>query len=187
MTNATTARIPDATLIDTILERVGQSLEAIMGCGLGHEGLTVTREKARPAGKGMIHVSFRLGFRHDGGATLHGALLVPLPEAITMACLLLMLPEEAVASRRSEAALDPSLKDAMFEIANLVGSACNAALAALGAAGWSACSEGCQGVRADVRPAFPYAEGGELVVGRATTSLAPFPPFELILIVPPLG
>lgn len=187
MTNATSARIQDSTLIGTILERVGQSLEAIMGCDLGQSALTVARERTRPAGKATVHISFKLGFSHDGGRTLHGALLVPLPEAITMACFLLMMPEDAVASRRAELTLDPSLKDAMLEIGNLIGSAGNTALAALGAAGWSVRSEGCQGVRADVRPAFPYAEGDELVVGRVTARLAPFPPFELILMLPPLG
>src|SRR5262245_43616657 len=119
MTNATSARIPDTTLIGSILERVGQSLEAIMGTGLGHDGLTVTRERSRPAGRGTIHISFKLGFSRDDGSTLHGALLVPLPEAITMACFLLMLPEEAMTSRRSEVTLDPSLKDAMLEIGDM--------------------------------------------------------------------
>jgi hypothetical protein len=187
MTHATSARIQDALLIGTILERVAQSLEAIMGCDLVRSGLTVGRERTRPAGKATIHISFKLGLCQDGGRTLHGALLLPLPEAITMACFLLMMPEDAVLSRRHELSLDPSLKQAMLEIGNLIGSASTTAMAYLGAAGWSVSSEGCQGVRPGVRPAFPYEEGDELVVGRVTARLVPFPPFELILMVPPLG
>ena len=48
-------------------------------------------------------------------------------------------------------------------------------------------SEGCQGVRADVRPAFPYEEGSELIVARVGACFDPFPPFELILMLPPVG
>jgi len=187
MPHAPRARIQDSALIGTILEHVGRSLDAIMGCDLGHSGLTVARERTRPAGKWTIHISFKLGFSQEDGRKLHGALLVPLPEAITMACFLLMMQDDAVASRRQELTLDPSLKDAMLEIGSLIGSAANTALAALGAAGWSVYSDGCQGVRPDVRPAFPYEEGDELVVGRVTARLAPFPPFELILMLPPIG
>ena len=187
MTNATRARIQDSALIGAILDRVSHSLAAITGCGLGHGGLTVARERTRPAGRSAIHISFKLCFDHDGGRTLYGALLVPLPEAITMACYLLMMPEDAAASRRAEPTPDPCLKEAMLEIGSLIASACNTALAALGAAGWTVRSEGCQGVRANVRPAFPYAEDDELVVGRVTARLAPFPPFELIVMLPPVG
>jgi hypothetical protein len=187
MTHATSPRIQDTRLISTILERVGQSLEAILGCDLVRSGLTVARERTRPAGEATIHISFKLGFSQGGGRRLHGALLLPLPDAITMACYLLMMPEDAVLSRRHELTLDPPLKQAMLELGNLIGSASTTAMAYLGAAGWSVRSEGCQGVRADVRPAFPYDEGDELVVGRVTGRLVPFPPFELILMVPPLG
>ena len=75
----------------------------------------------------------------------------------------------------------------MLEIGNMIGGAGNTALASLGASASSLRSEGCQGVRADVRPAFPYEEGNELIVGGVTARFEPFPPFELILILPPVS
>ena len=178
--------LSDTAVISAILERVGQDLGSIIGRDLAFTQLTVGREHTRPAGKGLIHISFKLGLTREGGSRHFGSLLIPLPEAITMACFLLIIPVEVVAARRKELTLDSALKDAMLEIGNMVGGASNTALAGLGAAGLSLRSEGCQGVRPDVRPAFPYQEGSELMVGRANARFEPFPPFELILILPPI-
>ncbi len=186
MPNATSAPIQDAALITGILERTLQDLGAVMGREIQLTTPAVERASSRPAGKGRIHISFKLGLSKDGRPERYGAMLVPLPEAITMACLLLMIPDEALAVRREESTLDPALKDALLEIGNMIGGATDAALAGLGAAGWSVRSEGCQGVRPDVRPAFPYEKGSELVVGRTSARMEPFPPFELILMLPPV-
>jgi hypothetical protein len=179
--------LTDSGLIQAILGRMAQDLGMLMGHDLELNGLDVSRARTRPAGKDRIHISFKLGLTQDGGAKRFGALLVPLPEAITMAGFLLMMPLESLAPRRNDSALDSALKDALLEIGNMIGSASNTALASLGAAGFAMRSEGCQGVRPDVRPAFPYQEGAELVVGRATARFEPFPPFELILMLPPLA
>ena len=48
-------------------------------------------------------------------------------------------------------------------------------------------SAGCQGVRPDIRPAFPYVEGQPLLVGVAESSLAGFEPFEMLLVLPELA
>ena len=50
--------------------------------------------------------------------------------------------------------------------------------------GLSVRTAGCQGVRAGVRPALAYAEGDELIVGRAKVRIHSFPWFEAILILP---
>ncbi len=184
---APSASIQDPALIQALLERMGQDLGVILGRELPLTMLDVTRARSRPAGKGRVHISFKLGLAKEGEPKRFGALLVPLPEAITMASFLLMLPEEAAASRREDSTLDAATKDALLEIGSLLGSASATALATLGAAGWSVHSEGCQGVRADVRPAFPYEEGSELVVARVGTCLDPFPPFEKILMLPPVS
>jgi len=178
--------VTDPQLVGGILKRLNGDLGMILGRELGFAAPRLERLKARPAGKGSIHISFKLAFRQEGGEKRHGALLVPLADAITMAGFLLMIPEETVTTRREETQLDTALKDAMLEIGNMIGGATNTALAELGLAGWSARSEGCQGVRADVRPAFPYEEGSELVVARVATTLEPFPPFELVLMLPPM-
>lgn len=186
MPNATSSDLRDATLIRGVLERVTHDLGAVMGCEFALERSEVERARTRPAGAGKVHISFKLGLSKDGGPMRFGSLLVPLPEAITMASLLLMAPEETLDSQREAATLDPSTKDAMLEIGNMVAAASSTALAALGAAGWTAHSEGCQGVRADVRPAFPYEEGSELVVGRSVARIGPYPSFGMILMLPAL-
>jgi hypothetical protein len=177
----------DSQLIEAILKRLNADLGMIFGRELGFAPPRIERARTRPAGQGSIHISFKLGFKPEAGEKRHGALLVPLVSAITMACSLLMIPDEMISQRREETTLDPALKDAMLEIGNMIGGATNTVLAELGLAGWSARSEGCQGVRADVRPAFPYKDGDELIVGRVAATLAPFPPFELLLLVPAFG
>jgi hypothetical protein len=47
-------------------------------------------------------------------------------------------------------------------------------------------SDGCQGVRADVRPALSYREGQPLLVARARARVHHFEPCELILVLPAL-
>ena len=180
------APIQDTTLVREVFARVTRDLTAILGLELELSGQLVERLRFRPAGKRQIHLSFKLGFEREGQARRHGALLVPLPEAATMAGSLLMLPGEAIARCRASTSLDLAAKDALLEIGSMVAAACSTALAELGVAGVSVRSEGCQGVRADVRPAFPYEEGSELVVGRASASIGPFPPFEMLLLLPEL-
>lgn len=140
---------------------------------------------ARPAGRGKIHVSFRLGFEQAEGL-LHGALLVPLPDAITLGCYLMMVPDEAVKAKRALTTLDTGLKDALMEVANFIGGATDAALRGLGVEGLKVHSEGCQGVRADVRPALGYVEGAALLVGRSMLQIHTWAPFEAVLILPEL-
>lgn len=176
----------DQALVAGLLARVGEDLTMMLGRELGFDGVAVTREGTRPAGARCIHISFKLRVQHEDGRKGHGALLLPLPEAITWAGLLLMIPEESVNARREETTLDGALKDAMLEIGNMIGGACNNAIAELGLVGWTLRSEGCQGVRADVRPAFPYAEGSPLVVARMRSRLEDMPPADLVLMLPPL-
>lgn len=172
-------------MVAAILARIGEDLGMMLGHDVEFAVPRVERARTRPAGTGKVHISFKLGFVPRTGGKRHGAVLVPLPDAITMSCFLLMIPDESVASRRTETAPDATLKDALLEIGNMIGGAVNTALDTLGLAGWSARTEGCQGVRPGVRPAFPYEEGSELVVARVGMLLAPFPVFDLILILPP--
>jgi hypothetical protein len=130
-----------------------------------------------------VHVSFRFG-AEEGERLHHGALLVPLPDAITLASFLMMLPDNTVRERRQRTSLDDSLKDAMFEIGNFVSGAVDAALRALESPISRVRFEGCQGVRPDVRPALVYTEGDPLIVARATVSVAQFEPTEMIVMIP---
>lgn len=186
MTNSV-SKPPDAALVGGILGRIARELGMMLGQKVAFGVPRVERATSRPAGAGSIHVSFKLGFCADGGTDRFGCLLVPLPDAITMAGLLLMVSEDEVAARREEQTLDAALKNAMLEIGAMLASATASALAELGVAGWSVLSAGCQGVRAGVRPALPYVEGSQLVVGRVAARFEPFPACELILALPVLG
>ncbi len=144
------------------------------------------RVQKRPAGRGKIHISFKLGFRREGGVS-HGCLLMPLPDAISMACYLMMVPDDAVKSKRSLQSLDSGTKDAMLEVCSFIGGATDAALRATGLSDVKVGTESCQGVKTDVRPALLYMEGDDLIVGRARSKLHDFPEFEMILVLPNLG
>jgi hypothetical protein len=178
---------PDAALVEGILKRVASDLSLVIGHDFSIEPPRIERAHARPAGANRIHISFKIAVTSDTGATRFGSMLVPLPDSIAMASLLLMIPDETVASMRSETSLDSTVKDAMLEIGNMIGGATNNALVELGLAGWSARSGGCQGVKPNVRPALPYQEGSELIVSRALAHVGQFPTFELILVLPTLG
>ncbi len=184
MKNNSSTTVGDAVLIAGILKHVSGDLGLLLGRELCLEAPRIERARTRAAGAGQVHISFRIGFVNENGDKKIGALLVPLPDAMTMACLLMMLPEDQLAVRRLEPAPDRTLKDGMIEIGNLVGGAIKSALAEVGLSNWSANSEGCQGLRAEMRPAFPYKEGSELIVARVRGRIEPFPAFELVLMLP---
>lgn len=168
------------------LERVAQDLGVITDHELSVVAVEGSKRDHRPAGEGGVHISFKLGFR-GGEARGEGCLLLPLPEAAALADFLMMVPEEAVAAGRQRQTLDSSTKDAMLELGNFVAAAVAAAAEELGVPLGEVRSEGCQGVRAGVRPALDYEEGARLLVGRARMRLAAFPEFEALLLLPELA
>jgi len=68
-------------------------------------------------------------------------------------------------------------------VGKILASACHAVLGRA-LPGNSTRSAGCQGVRANVRPAFDYQEGDRLLVARVRARLAQFEPCEVILVLP---
>ncbi len=138
----------------------------------------------RPVGPGSIHISFRFGIVDITGDVKHGAMLLPLPEAVSLAAYLMMQPDSAVAELRSTTEIDHTIKEAMLEVGNFVAAAGESALRAIGSRAQSVVFEGCQGVRADVRPALEYEEGSPLAVGRAQAKIAGVGPVELVVMVP---
>ncbi len=173
----------DLGFFETLFESVAVDLAMIMDTELAIDGVSVERRPERAAGEDQIHISFKFQVQ-DGTDVHHGCALVPLPDAISLACYLMMTPEEEIAEMRSMETLDPSLKDAMIEISNFVAGATDAVVRTWYSAEATCRSSGCQGVRADVRPAFPYEEGAQLAVGRAQAKIASFPPFEMITMLP---
>ena len=173
----------DLELVEEILHRVTSDLSMITDRAITTTAIEARRRHQRPAGAGVIHISFKLAV----GTTTRsaqGCLLVPLPEAIAIASYLMMVPEELVAAKRAEVTLDSSMKDALQEVGTFIATAANTAVQALGLEQVSIRSEGCQGVRPDVRPALEYVEGDELLVGEATAELDTYPAFKMLLILP---
>ena len=173
----------ETELIEAAFERLAADLAMIADRSLTIEAVRAQIAHARPAGEGEVHVSFKLGFRLPAGS-LHGCLLMPLPDALSLACYLMMVPDDQVEARREDTTLDSSTKDAMIEIGNFLAGAIEASLRTMDLEHVRVMAEGCQGVRADVRPAFLYREGDALFVGRAQAKLHSHPPFEMLLMLP---
>jgi hypothetical protein len=114
-------------------------------------------------------------------------LLVPLPDAIALAAFLMMLTDEAVAQERRRTELDGPFKEALLEVGKFLAGACDSVLRQALPVESTTRSDGCQGVRANVRPALAYNEGDELLVARARARVHDFEPFELILTLPSLA
>lgn len=172
----------DLQLVEGLLGRIGGDLGMILDRTITFADTRCERQAARAVGEGQIHVSFRVDVR---GRTqqAEGCLLVPLPDAMTLAACLMMASEEEVVEARAAAYPDASAKDALLEIDNFVASACDAVVRDLDEC-VSIQPAGCQGVRADVRPALDYEEGSELLVARSQAQVADFEPFELLLMLP---
>lgn len=180
---ASTCTQPQIDCVEEIFQRIASDLSMIADRELTVDSVEAELMTQRPLGRGKIHISFRLGFQSKPG-TEHGCLLIPLPDAISLACCLMMVPADMVKSNRSQKTLDSTTKDAMLEVGNFICGATEAALRALGIDDTKVSFEGCQGVKSGVRPALIYAEGDTLVVGRAQVTMADFPEDVMLLVVP---
>ena len=163
---------------------IADDLSMIMDTQIDVAEPRAERVQARAAGEGQVHISYRF-LVHDQGQDHHGCVLTPLPDSIGLASFLMMMQPDEVAERRKLSELDRSLKESIVEVGNFIAGAIDAVIRSWYPSEASCRSLGCQGVRADVRPAFRYREGTELAVGRATVSVAGYEPFEMILQVPP--
>lgn len=175
----------EASAVEEILHRVASNLSLLMDHDILVESVAAERWEERPAGAGVVHISYKMVFE-QGGEEKHGCLLLPLAESITLAGYLMMVPDEEVTENRELSDIDRGTKDAMLELANFVASAVESAFEDGGSDGLEVRSIGCQGVRADIRPALVYSEGEPLVVGRAQARIHEYPEFEALLLVPEL-
>ena len=136
----------------------------------------------RLAGHGEVHVSFQLAVQH-GGTVRHGALLVPLPEAITLGLSLCLVEEREIEEARAWTRLDRTTKEAIVETGRFVAGAVDTILASH-VPGASVVLAGCQGVRPDVRPAFPHAPEEPLTAIVSRARIGRYPSFELVCMLP---
>lgn len=173
----------DAALCEAVLRRVCDDLGLFLDRPLTLEGVRAARSAHKVAGERTVHIAFKFGVTIDGLAQ-HGAILVPLADAISFSCYLMMMTDEVVSSRRKNKELDRAQKDVMVEVGNLIGGSIDGALRDAFSRRVSARSEGCQGMRAGAAPAFERAPGVDLVIGRGKVKLHTFPSFEMLLMMP---
>ena len=177
-------------LAQTLLRRVGEDLGQICDQEVALRFLGLEERHERAAGRDRVHISFRLRFRDERpGAPKEswGTLLLPLAEAVALACYLLMVPDEAVAAHRKTVTLDETTKDAIMEVGNFIGGGIDACLRGLFDGAVTARFGGCQGVRAGIRPALHYREGDTLLTISGEGRVAEFPAFPFLLLLPPLA
>jgi len=174
--------LDDHELVQCVLARIATDLGLILDRELELDGFVLEHVRARPAGKGQVHISFKLGI-DAGDEEEQGCLLVPLPEAITLAGYLMMKEDDEVARERTRQDLDGPYKEAMLELAKVLAACCQSVLERA-LPDRAVRSAGCQGVRPGVRPALTYREGDRLLVARVRARLAAFEPREWILVLP---
>lgn len=185
-TSGSTTATNELELASSILARMAADLSMIIDRELAIEDVRVERHTQRPAGSAHVHISFKLGIE-VGDESRQGCLLVPLPEAVSLAAFMMMMPDEAVARERQRTELDGPFKEALLEVGKYLAGACDSVLRQALAEESETRSDGCQGVRADVRPALTYRDGDLLLVARARARVHEFEAFELILMLPGFG
>ena len=173
----------EAVLVEECVRRIASDLALILERSFVVERVSVERLASRPAGEGQVHVSFKFGVEVDG-AIVHGCWLVPLADALAIASHALLFEDGEVREHRAQVAPDGALRDSLLEVSAVVAASLASSLTPAGAERVGA--EGCQGVRAGVRPALAYREGDALLVGRARCQLHLWPAFEAILVLPEL-
>ena len=178
--------LDESELAATVLARMATDLSMIVDREFVVDGAQVERCAQRPAGDAIVHISFKLGLE-VAGESRQGCLLVPLPDAIALAAFMMMLPDEAVAQERHRTELDGPFKRALLQVGKFLAGACDSVLRQALPVESSTRSDGCQGVRASVRPALAHREGDALLVARASARVHDFEPFELILTLPSIA
>ena len=172
--------------VQELFGRVARNIGALLAQSFEVSSMKSETNTTRAVGADLIHISFKLALSR-GEERGHGCLLVPLPEAITLAGHLLMEPESVIAEARERSELEPELMEAMQDLGSFIGGAAEEVFRELGSEDVSVRSEGCQGVRPDCAPSFPYEEGDDLIVGRAQARINESPAFEMLLMLPRAG
>ncbi|NOT28853.1 MAG: hypothetical protein HOP15_00230 [Planctomycetes bacterium] len=184
MTTLRTRTAPnELELAGSLFARMAADLSMIVDRGLAVDDIRVERRTQRPAGRDLVHISFKLSIQHHD-ETWPGCLLVPLPDAIALAAYMMMMPDGVAARERNRTELDTLFKEALLEVGKFLAGACDAVLRVSFSEACVTRSDGCQGVRADVRPALSCREDQPLFVARARARVHDFEPFELILVLP---
>ncbi len=174
----------DSDLVDATVAELVRLLGRAADCTLTAKPLEVRRLDHRVAGEGGAHVSFRFRVQ-EGAACREGCLLLPFPEANTLAGRHLMLPPRAVSAWRKLPRPDEDAKEALRQLDRVVATAIDRALVAFTYGRQTVRPRGPQGVRSGIRPALAYEDGDELLVAVLDARLETYPPFYMLLMLPP--
>ena len=178
----TASRMRDDELVRSVFGKIAADLTRLMDREVRVWDSCSLRVVNRPAGYGKTHVSFRL-LVLDGQEERYGSILVPLPDAVALGLSLLMVGDQEIDEAREWTRLDRVTKEALLEVGRFVTASVDDVIRRFD----SRCSvgfAGCQGVRANVRPAFPHAAGEELLAGFSHARIDAFPAFDLLAILP---
>lgn len=174
----------DLELLQAVMDRAVGDLALLLDQEIEVAELSCERTSHKGVAGDGIHVSFRQ--RYEMAEEEHeGCLLFPLRDAIAMGGLLAMLSEADVSQRRDMTSLDEETKSSLLEVAGFFSGSIESVLR-----GWSEDVEvavtpnGCQGVAPGHKPNFRFGPGQEILVGRAQLSVASFPPFEAVVMLP---
>jgi len=176
----------DQRVLEDVFQRVAVDLAMIADREVVFDEISGRRQDRKEVGPELIHIAFNLGF-HVEGQVLHGCLMLPLPDAIALARFLLMDDEDQVRAWRETIDLDLPTKDALLEIGNFIAGSLDSAARGHWGGAVRVSSEGCQGVKANLAPAFAYQPGAELVIGEARVKVHTFPTRRAILMLPAIG
>lgn len=89
------AAAQDAALCEGLMRRICDDLGMFLDRPLSIESVQAARSVNKVAGERSVHIAFKFGVTIDGVAQ-HGAMLVPLADAISFACYLMMMTDEVV-------------------------------------------------------------------------------------------
>lgn len=174
--------IEPSELLDLLVDEAAASLSLLSDFQLGEPAEEDVIEHDRPVWED-IQVVFRIGFLIKGRARM-GLIGISLPEALTLAGSLLMLPTDAVAENRVKDAPDEGDKEAIMEAGNLIAGAFDAVLSKRVNGSVEVKFFGCQGLEAGSPPWISGFGSEALGVRHHSASFANFDPFHMVLAIP---
>ncbi len=169
--------------VGELVRRAAADLAMIIERDVRVHSCSVERAKERAGGAaGTVHIAIKQAYALGERAS-QGCVLVPLADALSLAGLFLMLPDEVVESQRASANVDGVTKDALLEVASFIASSLMTGLGG-SASKIEVRSASCQGVRAGSLPALTQEPGGEWWVARASVQIHSFPASEFVWMFP---
>jgi hypothetical protein len=170
-------------LVKEVFGEISKDMGRMLEHGLAFRDVCCKRVDKRPVGRDQVHVAFRFSVEVPGMRRV-GCFLMPLPDATVCASYLLAFNEEAVAQARGTEEPESTMKESMLLLGQILSTSVERVIKRRDSGVLHVKFDGCQGVRADVRPAFALGARDELIVGSAAAKIGSFGAFRPILMLP---